>query len=246
MVQARDRSPSPAPRLSAEDAEFLRTVEDDTEEAPWMVMGTTQYWSAGDLAYSLRLHAEREGLAWFVAAMLPILYRRPGTRRKGQVAPDVLVSFVEDRPRLSYDLEAEGVAPAFVLEVLSPSSVVQDTQKKTRTYRLLGMQEYALFSPYRTVHEPVLQGYRRTTEGQFTRWTADEQGRLWSAVLGLYLLVTEQDGELGVQAMRPDGTVLRTPRQEADERIRAETARQRAEAELARLRAEIERLRQHE
>jgi hypothetical protein len=86
-------------------------------------------------------------------------------------------------------------------------------------------------------------------------------------VLGLYLLVTEQGGELGVQAMRPDGTVLRTPGQEADERaraeqiarqegaareqegaarIRAEAACQRAEAELARLRAEIERLRQHE
>src|SRR4051794_14246734 len=108
MVQTLYRYPA----LSEDDAAFLRTVADDSEEAPWMTMGTTQFWAASDLAQVLRLHAQREGLPWFVTGMLPILFRRPGRRRKGQVAPDVLVALVEDRPRLSYDLEAEGIAPS--------------------------------------------------------------------------------------------------------------------------------------
>ena len=31
--------------LSDEDAEFLYTLVDDTEDAPWMVMSTAQFWS---------------------------------------------------------------------------------------------------------------------------------------------------------------------------------------------------------
>ena len=67
----------------------------------------------------------------------------------------------------------------------------------------------------------------------------DEQGRLWSEVLGLYLVVR---GQL-LQAQTPDGQLLLTPEQEGDARERAEEARQRAEEEAEQLRRELERLR---
>ena len=223
------------PPLTAEEVLFLQTVEDDTEEAPWMVMGDPQIRSATGLYWSLRIYARRERLPWYVGSMLPILYPRPGLNRKGQVAPDVLVSFVEDRVRHSYDLQAEGVTPAFVLEVLSPSSVVQDTVKKRTTCRLLGVEEYALFAPEPGLHDVTLWGYRRTTDGRFIQWRPDGQGRLWSKALGLYLVA---DG-MTVQAQRPDGTLLLTPEQEATARVWAEAAR--AGSEAAREQAEAAR-----
>jgi len=240
--------------LSDEDRLFLQTVEDDTEEAPWMVMGTPQAWSASGLAWSLRTYVRRERLPWFVASMLPILYQRPGRRRPGQVAPDVLVAFVEDRVRYSYNLREEGVVPAFVLEVISPSSVRQDTIKKRRLYELLGVQEYALFAPEPSATLPALQGYRRGAEGRFVPWQPDDQGRLRSAVLALDLVAEGLD----IRAQRLDGTPLLTPeqadllahqeeaaRQQADLRAEREAAaREQAEDEIARLRVELQRYRQ--
>jgi len=152
------------------------------------------------------------------------------------------VAFVEDRVRYSYNLREEGVVPAFVLEVISPSSVRQDTIKKQRLYELLGVQEYALFAPEPSATLPALQGYRRGAEGRFVPWQPDDQGRLRSAVLALDLVAEGLD----IRAQRLNGTPLLTPEQ-ADLRAQQETAaRQQAEDEVARLRAELQRYRQHE
>jgi len=140
--------------------------------------------------------------------------------------------------------------------------VLQDTVKKRRTYRLLGMQEYALFAPDPdALRQPALTGYRRTANDRFVAWKPDAQGRLWSRVLELYLVAEGRE----VHARRPDGSPLLTPEQEAIERERETLEReqeaverqrllrqveqealerQRLEDEVARLRAEIERGRQ--
>jgi hypothetical protein len=111
--------------LSEEDALFLRTVADDTEEAPWMVMGDLQLWAASGLAWSLRHFGQRQGRAWYVASMLPIYYPRPDLPEQGFVAPDVLVAFVPDHARTSYDLDEEGVFPPFCWRYYpSPASPV--------------------------------------------------------------------------------------------------------------------------
>ncbi len=223
------------PALSSEDELFLQTVEDDTddyEESPWMSMGDAQFRSASALYWSLRNYTRRAGLPWYVGAMLPIFYPRPRLKRKGQVAPDVLVSFVADRYRDSYDLEEEGVCPAFVLEVISSSSVLQDTVKKRRTYRLLGMQEYVLFAPDpNALRQPALTGYRRTANDRFVAWKPDAQGRLWSRVLELYLVAQGRE----VHALKPDGSPLLTPEQEAMERERETLEREREALERQRL-----------
>src|SRR5579884_1774498 len=89
-------------------------LEDDTEEAPWMVMGDLQFWTASTFAHALRIYAREHGLPWYVASMLPVRYRWK-TSRVRQLAPDVFVAFVADRPRSSFDVEAEGGFPPFVL-----------------------------------------------------------------------------------------------------------------------------------
>lgn len=229
-----------------EDEFFLLTVPDDTEEQPWMVMGDPQFWSATEFAATLENYARRHSLPWYVAGMLPILYRRP-TGRKGQVAPDVLVARgVPRHARHSYDLEVEGVFPHFVMEVLSPSSIEHDLTDKLRLYKTLGAREYVIYAPEPGLPAPPLQGYKRGTSDSFELWVPGGDGRLWSAELELYLAA---EGDV-LRAFQPDGTPLPT-RWESEQaqlrakeaQLQAEQAQLRAEEEAARLRAELERLR---
>ena len=53
---------------------FMVLLEDDTEDSPWMVMGSLQFKATSDLFQSLEHYAERHHAPWFVAAMLPIRY----------------------------------------------------------------------------------------------------------------------------------------------------------------------------
>ena len=233
------------PPLTAEQEHelFMLFLQDDTEDASWMVMGDLQFWSASSFAQSLHTYAHEQDLGWYVAAMLPITFRWPGTPGRRTLSPDTFVSFVPERTRSSYDLEAEDSFPPFVLEVVSPSSTVRDHEEKLHAYDLLGVREYALFTP-REGEASALEGYRRGADGALEAWLVDGQGRLWSAELELYLVVR---GAL-VQAQTREGRWLLTPEQEAQGRHRAEAereqeaqARHHAEAEVERLRRELER-----
>ncbi len=227
MVQIPWRHP---PLTQAEiDDLFMLTLDDDTEDAPWMVMGDLQFWSASGFAHSLRIYAHEHDLPWYVASMLPIEYEWPNAARKKKLAPDTFVAFVEERARTSYDLQEEGVFPAFVLEVVSPSSTARDEREKLHAYDILGAQEYALFTP-REDAPSSLAGYRRNAAGQFEPWPLDAEGWLWSEVLGLHLVVR---GTL-LQAQTREGRLLLTPEE-------TEVAYRRAEEEVERLRRELER-----
>ena len=210
MVQA-----SWPPKLTKQQADdlFMLTLEDDTEEAPWMTMGDLQFWSASSFAHSLRNYARANGLPWYVASMLPILYRWGQGLRKKVLSPDTFVAFVPDHPRTSFDVDAEGTFPPFVLEVVSPSSIERDQDEKRTAYDLLAVREYALFTPHEGGHS-TLDGFRREAGSAFVPWLPDEQGRLWSEVLGLFLIVR---GPL-LQAQTREREVLLTPEQ-ADEEI---------------------------
>ena len=220
MVQIPWRQP-PLTQAEADDL-FMLTLDDDTENAPWMVMGDLQFWSASSFAHALRNYAHTQHLPWYVASMLPTEYDWPEAARKKKLAPDTFVAFVPDRPRTTYDLATEGVFPAFVLEVVSPSSTARDEREKRRAYDLLGAQEYALFTPHED-GASTLAGYRRGTAGRFESWPLDPQGRLWSAVLGLHIMVR---GAL-LQAQTAEGSMLLTPDQAEEEinRLRRELAR---------------------
>lgn len=242
------------PPLTKEQTDllFMLTLEDDTEDAPWMTMGDLQFWLASGFAHSLRDYARAQGLGWYVASMLPILYSWSGSSRKHQLSPDTFVAFVPERARSSFDVVAEGSFPPFVLEVILPSSTERDEVEKRQAYELLGVLEYALFTP-REGMASRLEGYRRGPDGRFDPWSLDAEGRLWSETLGLFLVT---NGAL-VQAQTAAGQLLLTPEQtgaalreaeagrhQADIALRtSEEARQRAEDEIAALRRELARLR---
>jgi Uma2 family endonuclease len=166
--------------------------------------------------------------------MHPILFTWGPTKTRHQLAPDVYVAFVPEHPRQSYDVAIEGSFPAFVLEVVSSASTGRDREEKRKAYALTGVQEYALFTPY-LKKGATLQGYRRRADGSFVAWRLDADGRLWSQVIGLYLVVR---GRL-VQAQTAEGRILLTPEQADEERLRAE-------AEVERLRRELERYQSRE
>ena len=202
---------------------FFLQLDDDTEDAPWMVMGSLQWDATAEFYQSLRYYAESQHRSWFVAGMTPILYRWPGVPRRRQLAPDVFVAFVSDRPRTSFDLDVERDFPPFVLEVVSPSSADRDQFEKRLAYERLGVREYVLFTP-REEQASALEGYRRNAAGTFEPWRPDAEGRLRSEVLGLYLLARGTT----IRAATPDSVLLPTLRE--------------AEAEIARLRQENEQL----
>jgi hypothetical protein len=238
---------TPLTKEQADDL-FMLTFQNDTEDAPWMTMGDLQFWSASGFAHSLRIHAREQSLGWYVASMLPINYYWPVDEQMKSVSPDTFVAFVADHPRTSFNVTEEGSFPPFVLEVVSPSSVAHDHRTKRRAYDLLGVREYALFTP-RSGTPSTVEGYRRDAEGTFVPWQTDPEGRLWSEVLGLFLVA---HGPL-LRAQTSGGRLLLTLEQAADElrlaeeaRLSADEARKRAEQENELLKRELERYRSSE
>jgi hypothetical protein len=178
--------------------------------------------------------------------MLPIRYQPvAGDPRIQQLAPDVLVARVDPHFRSSYRLEEEGVAPAFVLEVASEESRQRDVIHKRRAYEAMGVEEYVLFDPVGGLLTPRLQGYRR--EGsRFEEWERDEQGRLWSGVLGAWLRMVRDELRLAGQdgTLEPSPAEVQALAREEQARAREEAlARERAEEEVRRLAEELARLR---
>ena len=94
-----------------------------------------------------------------------LVYYEEGNRNVS-VAPDAFVVFgVEDRLRMSYKAWEEGKGPDFVLEVASPNTWREDTERKPGIYAGLGVSEYFLFDPTGEHLSPRLQGYRLVDGG---------------------------------------------------------------------------------
>lgn len=118
-----------------------------------------------------------------------------------------------------------------------PSSIEgRDQRDKRQAYALLGAREYALFTPLHS-RPSTLAGYRRDADGAFEPWPRDAQGRLWSGILGLYLVAR---GAL-LHAMTEDGELLLSPEEDEAARLREERVRVRAEGENKRLRLRLAR-----
>ena len=120
---------------------------------------------------------------WFI-------YYEEGNPRVS-IAPDVFVVFgVEDRQRPNYKLWEEGQAPAFVLEVASPSTWRDDLGPKRSVYARLGVREYWQYDPTGEHLPARLQGERLTRSGYVRQPAAtalDGTLTLRSETLGLEL-----------------------------------------------------------
>jgi Uma2 family endonuclease len=166
-----------------------------------------------------------------------LIYYEEGNPRVS-IAPDVFVVFgVEDRERPNYKLWEERRAPAFVLEVASPSTWRDDLGRKRSVYAQLGVREYWQYDPTGEHLPARLQGERLTPSGyvrQPVLTGLDGTLTLRSETLGLELRAAPgremrfrdpATGDLGSHAEEAEGRLA-----EAEGR-RAEAEGRRAEAE---------------
>ena len=119
-----------------------------------------------------------------------LIYYEEGNPRVS-IAPDVFVVFgVEKRRRMNYKLWEEGRAPAFVLEVASPSTWREDVGPKRSVYARLGVREYWQYDPFGEHLASRLLGHRLTRSGYERQPAATAPGgtlTLRSETLGLEL-----------------------------------------------------------
>ena len=172
----------------------------------------------------------------YVSGNLFIYYEQGNP--KAVVAPDVFVVFgVAKRDRFSYKLwTEENIAPDFVLEITSKSTVSEDQGLKRGVYAFLGVREYFQYDPTGDYLEPQLKGLR-LVEGNYqsmpTTVLPDGSRVLISELLALELRV--QAGSL--RFYNPaTGEKLLTHQEAEQARMEAEQARM--EAEQARMEAE--------
>ena len=167
-----------------------------------------------------------------------LIYYEEGDPRVS-IAPDVFVVFgVEDRQRQNYKLWEEGQAPAFVLEVASPSTWRDDLGRKRSVYARLGVREYWQYDPLGAHLPERLQGERLTGSGYVRQPAVTEPDRaltLRSETLGLELRAAPG------REMRfrepATGVELRSHDEEAEARLAAEARAAAAAARVAELEA---------
>jgi Uma2 family endonuclease len=130
----------------------------------------------------------------------------------GDLCPDVFVAFgIRDKQvdRSAFNVEAEGVRPQWVLEVVSPRYRSTDREKKVLLYAQASVREYIIVDrrKYRgQIFEEVL-GYRLVS-GQYQPITPDEDGRISSETLGLWISLREgslvmEDVQTGERLLGP-------------------------------------------
>ena len=169
-----------------------------------------------------------------------LIYYEEGHPRVS-IAPDVFVVFgVEDRERPNYKLWEERRAPAFVLEVASPSTWRDDLGWKRSVYARLGVREYWQYDPAGEHLPARLQGERLTRSGYVRQPVAtapDGTLTLHSETLGLELRAAP-GRELRFRDPAT-GRDLRSHDEEAEGRLAEAAARTAAETRAAAAEARV-------
>jgi Uma2 family endonuclease len=182
-------------------------------------------------------YADKEGV--YVAGNLLIYYEEGNPAAR--FAPDVFVVLgVPKKKRRVYKLWEEGKPPAFVLEVTSRGTRLEDKGLKKELCEELLVDEYFLFDPEGDYLKPPLQGYR-LVEGRYASILPAPDGSLHSEVLGLLLKLEEGrlrmiDPAAGVRLLRPDEA--RQAARDAEARVQRMTKRAQRETKRAQREAE--------
>jgi Uma2 family endonuclease len=164
----------------------------------------------------------------------------PGLKAHG---PDIAVIFgVREREKnwSTFDVAAEGVRPALIVELTSPETAALDRSPKLEEYELAGVPLYVIIDGVARRREPTLRlfGFAQSPTG-YRSLATDERGRLWLAPVRLWLGVEEDELVCYDEADRPLGDYRALAAALAAEtRGRAEAERQVEDARRARVEAE--------
>ena len=224
-----------------EDFEQVPLTLDDVlhpEEGDFIMQSVLHNQVCGYLFDAFRARLARDPSA-VVLTDVRITWDVPELRAHG---PDIAVIFGvrEWRNWSTFDVAAEGVRPALIVEVTSPETRALDLVNKLDAYDLAGVPFYVIvdITTRRGQTIPRLLGYRQTAT-VYAVLVPDEHGRLWLEPVGLWLGARGEEVVCYDEAGNAieDYPVVSAARVAAE--ARAETAEARAEAE-ARARTEAE------
>jgi Uma2 family endonuclease len=178
---------------------------------------------------------------YFAAGNLTIYYSPEQQKTQNFRGPDFFVVLdTERKPRQSWVVwEEGGKYPNFIIELLSKSTANVDRTTKKKIYQdIFRTPEYFWFSP----HTLEFQGFE-LLRGEYEPIIPNEQGRLWSKQLQLFIGVYEQK----LRFFTAEGMLVPTPEESAKtaEEL-AQTEKQQREAtqqqlETAQQQLELER-----
>jgi Uma2 family endonuclease len=127
----------------------------------------------------------RDRQDFFAAGNLTIYYSPHQKKSEKFRGPDFFVVLgTERKPRKSWVVwEEEGKYPNIIIEILSPKTAKSDRGLKKQIYQdTFRTADYFWFDP----DTLEFQGFQ-LIQGQYQELQANEEGRLWSQQLGLYL-----------------------------------------------------------
>jgi Uma2 family endonuclease len=176
---------------------------------------------------------------FFIGANLTVYFSRQQLRNRDFRGPDFfLVRNTVRQPRNSWVIwEEDGRYPDLIIELLSNSTASVDRNLKKRLYQdRFRTPEYFWFSP----ETLEFQGFS-LVGNQYQEVIPNQQGWLWSEVLGLYLGIHENK----LRYFSFEGNLIPTPEESAQQEYqRAEQEYQRAEQEYQRAEQEYQRAEQ--
>lgn len=110
----------------------------------------------------------------------------------GDHCPDAFVAFGmqnKESDRTEFFIPTEGTRPSLIVEVVSPRYRTTDRVKKVRHYAKAGVQEYIILDRRKRRGEYIDEviGYRLDEEGQYLPLIADEEGRVLSETVGVWI-----------------------------------------------------------
>ena len=175
---------------------------------------------------------------FFIGANLTIYFSREQLKNRDFRGPDFfLVKGTQKRPRKSWVVwEEGGQYPDLIIELLSESTANVDRTLKKELYQTrFRTPEYFWFSP----ETQEVEGYRLVNQ-VYERIAPDEVG-YWSQVLGLYLVVQDEQLRYASAAGERVPTPTEAAQQAIAEAQQASAEAQRASAEAQRASAEAQR-----
>jgi Uma2 family endonuclease len=129
----------------------------------------------------------------FIAANLRFSYDEQNPLK--WYAPDILIAFgVENHARSSYHLPTEKVMPQVIVEAASEKTVGRELGEKYLDYARLGVEEYYLLDPERSILPRPLIAYQRD-EGELLQ-VKIRSNRIFSPHLNLEIVDTGSDFRL--------------------------------------------------
>jgi Uma2 family endonuclease len=200
-----------------------------------------------DCAYLKEVLAERlaSDSGALVFQDMGVEWDRPELRHH---SPDisVILGVRERKPYYSmFVVATEGVRPALIVEVTSPSTRNVDFNEKFQAYHRADVPLYVIVDRNPPDAPPRLIGYRHMPEG-YAEFLPDDRGRLWLEPVRLWLGVQGDHVVCYDETGRELGDYTQISRELAAAQARAESeaqARADVEIRLRELEAELRRLR---